>query len=84
MSPASPLLDRVRTLLAERVGAFLARGLDALPGELDALQSGSTSPEERRILARALEQVRPQRAAIETRFLTAARRQAKRSPASTS
>ncbi len=71
MSPASHLLDRVRTLLAERVAAFLSRGLDALPMELEALQSASTSPEERRILAHAMEQVRPHRNAIEARFVSA-------------
>jgi hypothetical protein len=71
VNPASHLLSRVRTLLSERVAAFLARGMDALPVELDALQAASASPEERRILARAIEQVVPLHKGFEARFLAA-------------
>jgi hypothetical protein len=62
--PAPALLDSARLAAGERIAAFLSRGLDSLPAELEALQTASTSGEERRILALAVQQVAPCRALI--------------------
>jgi hypothetical protein len=53
----SSLLTEAGALASRRIGAFLARGLDGLADDLAALQGASPSPDERKILARAIEQL---------------------------
>ena len=72
-TPGSPLLEGACLAASERIAAFLSRGLDGLPVALGALQDAATSGEERRILALAIQQVAPCRAAIAEAYVRAFR-----------
>lgn len=68
MSRESTLLKQARTAVSDRLAAFVGRGLDTLPAELEELQYASNVAEEKRLLGRAIEQLRSRRAQLEREF----------------
>jgi Protein of unknown function (DUF1631) len=67
----STLLKQARMAVSDRLEAFVSRGLNTLPAELEELQYASNVAEEKRLLARAIEQVRTRRSALEREFVRA-------------
>jgi len=67
----STLLKQARTAVSDRLEAFVSRGLNTLPAELEELQYASNVAEEKRLLARAIEQIKSKASTVERDFVRA-------------